>query len=460
MENKITAEGIIHEALHYKEKMYGSDYPVQVFPHQIQDIIYATGECLNYPIDYIAASLCFVLSVGIGNTHVAKLKEGWSERAILYIALIGRPGVNKSHPLSFAFHPLFDHDAKNAVTFKKEIKEYEQLLYLSRREREEQGISELPNEPVLKKFVVSDITPESLAFIHENNKRGICLYTDELASWFKNFNRYTKGSEEQFWLSLYNGKPIILDRRGSKNSVSVKNSFIGVIGTIQHGVLREMAKGERNQNGFLDRILFVLPDNLEKQYWSDQQLSRHVIPTWNNLMQKLINQEYLTDDNGDIIPVELYFQEDARKRLYDWQRENTDQCNQEINETLMGIYSKLEIYAIRFCLILQVARWLCGEASKDSIDLVSVEGAIELVGYYQKTARKVQQIIASSATLEQLPSDKQRLYNALPSDFSTAEGIQVASQFSISADSFKRMLSDFKNGLLDNYKHGRYRKLL
>ncbi|MDH6306850.1 hypothetical protein M2459_002133 [Parabacteroides sp. PF5-5] len=460
MENKITAEGIIHEALHCKGKMYGSDYPVQVFPHQIQDIIYATGECLNYPIDYIAASLCFVLSVGIGNTHVAKLKEGWSERAILYIALIGRPGVNKSHPLSFAFHPLFEHDAKNAVTFKKEIKEYEQLLYLSRKEREEQGISELPNEPVLKKFVVSDITPESLAFIHENNKRGICLYTDELASWFKNFNRYTKGSEEQFWLSLYNGKPIILDRRGSKNSVSVKNSFIGVIGTIQHGVLREMAKGERNQNGFLDRILFVLPNNLEKQYWSEQHLSRHVIPTWNNLMQKLINQEYLTDDNGDIIPVELYFQEDARKRLYDWQRENTDQCNREINETLMGIYSKLEIYAIRFCLILQVARWLCGEASKDSIDLVSVEGAIELVGYYQKTARKVQQIIASSTTLEQLPSDKQRLYNALPSDFSTAEGIQVASLFSISADSFKRMLSDFKDGLLDNYKHGRYRKLL
>ena len=81
-ENKITADGIIYEALHYKEKMFGSDYPVRVFPHQIQDIIYSIGECLNYPIDYIAASLCFVLSVGIGNTHVAKLKEGWTERTI------------------------------------------------------------------------------------------------------------------------------------------------------------------------------------------------------------------------------------------------------------------------------------------------------------------------------------------------------------------------------------------
>ncbi|MDR1091369.1 MAG: DUF3987 domain-containing protein, partial [Prevotella sp.] len=335
MENKITAEGIIHEALHYKGRMYGSNYPVQIFPHQIQDIIYATGDCLNYPIDYIAASLCFVLSMGIGNTHVVKLKEGWTERAILYTALIGRPGVNKSHPLSFTFHPLFEHDTKNAVKFKKEFKEYDQLLSLSKKEREEQGVSEIPPEPILKKFVVSDITPECLAFIHENNKRGICLYTDELASWFKNFNRYTKGSEEQFWLSLYNGKPIILDRRGSKNSVSVKHSFIGVIGTIQHGILKELSKGERNQNGFLDRILFVLPNNLEKQYWNDRQLSpRHVIPTWNNLMQKLIDLEFVTDENGDIIPIELYFEEDAKKRLYDWQRENTDQCNQEINETL------------------------------------------------------------------------------------------------------------------------------
>ena len=72
METKITAEGIIHEALHYKGKMYGSDFPVQVFPHQMQDIVYSTGECLNFPIDYISASLCFVLSVGIGNTQVGR----------------------------------------------------------------------------------------------------------------------------------------------------------------------------------------------------------------------------------------------------------------------------------------------------------------------------------------------------------------------------------------------------
>lgn len=126
----------------------------------------------------------------------------------------------------------------------------------------------------------------------------------------------------------------------------------------------------------------------------------------------------------------------------------------------MGIYSKLEIYTIRFYLILQIARWLCGEAEKISIDRISVEGAIELIKYNQHTARKVQQIIGTTAILEQLTADKQLLYNALPPDFSTAEGIQVAAGFSISADSFKRILSELKEGLPDNYKPGRYRKLL
>ncbi|HZL09716.1 MAG TPA: DUF3987 domain-containing protein [Prolixibacteraceae bacterium] len=460
MDTNITAKGIISEALNYTDQSIGAEFPVHVFPEKVREIISATGECLNFPTDYIASSLCFALSVGIGNTHVAKVKEGWTERAILYLALIGRPGTNKSHPLSFALQPLFEHDAEESVKFKMKYKEYEELLSRSKKELESQGILNFPEEPVLKKFVVSDVTPESLAFIHENNKRGICLYSDELASWFKNFNRYTKGSEEQFWLSLYNGKPIILDRRGAKNSVSVKRSFIGVIGTIQHGVLKELAKGERNQNGFLDRILFVLPKSTEKQYWNHRQLPLNIFPLWHKLMKELINLDYQVDENGDPVSLELPFENTAKEQLYAWQRKNTDLYNSESNEDMLGVYSKLEIYAVRFCLILQMVRWLCREAEKECIDSVSVQGAIELVEYFRKTAHRVQSFIGYTTRLEKLPTDKVKLYHALPCNFSTSEGIKIASDFSISEDGFKRFLSDAKENLLDNYKHGHYRKLI
>ena len=92
-------------------------FPVSVFPKLIREIINETKATLNYPTDFIASAICFTLSVGIGNNFVAKVKEGWNERAILYMAIIGRSGVNKSHPLSFAMQPLFELDIKSSVKY-------------------------------------------------------------------------------------------------------------------------------------------------------------------------------------------------------------------------------------------------------------------------------------------------------------------------------------------------------
>ncbi|WP_270418395.1 DUF3987 domain-containing protein [Bacteroides intestinalis] len=209
-------------------------FPISVFPEPIREIINETRSSLNYPTDFIAFTICFTLSIGIGNKFVAKVKEGWDERAILYMAIIGRSGVNKSHPLSFAMQPLFELDIKSSVKYQKEQKEYEKLLFASKKAKEDKEPKDQVTEPNLKKFIVSDITPERLITIHQDNKRGICLYVNELMSWLKNFNRYNSGSEEQFWLSVFSGKPIILDRQGNKSSAFIRHSFISVIGTIQN----------------------------------------------------------------------------------------------------------------------------------------------------------------------------------------------------------------------------------
>lgn len=134
--------------------------------------------------------------------------------------------------------PCLELDMSSSLKYQKERKEYDRLLFASRKEKGNKEEKELPVEPVLKKFIVSDITPERLITIHQDNKRGICLYVDELMSWLKNFNRYNSGSEEQFWLSVFSGKPIILDRQGNKSSAFIKHSFISVIGTIQKGLLK------------------------------------------------------------------------------------------------------------------------------------------------------------------------------------------------------------------------------
>lgn len=62
---------------------------------------------------------------------------------------------------------------------------------------------------------------------------------------------------------------------------------------------------------------------------------------------------------GILLPEIIPFAEDAKARLYVWQEEHAKLCDTESNETLVGVYCKLEVYVIRFCLIIQIARWVC-----------------------------------------------------------------------------------------------------
>lgn len=460
MENNIRAEDVINKAIAIRDKLSGSDFPLHVLPHKIQEIARVTSECLGFPLDFISASLCFAISVSIGNTHSVKINQGWCERAISFMCLVGPPGSNKSSPLSFAMQPIVDQDFIESRKFKKLYKDYQNIVSLSKKEREEMGVMEIPNEPFQKRYLVSDITPETLSTIHENNKRGLCLYVDELKSWLNNFDRYNTGSALQFWLSAYSGKPIIVDRRNLTSSVSIKNSFIGVIGSIQNTLLKDLSKGEKADNGFLDRILFVVPDNLKKQYWSLQNLPSHITPMWSNIINEILMLEFKMDENNDGVSFEISFDNQAKNKLYEWQRYNTNLCNSELNLKLVSMYSKLEIYLVRFSLIMQIGKFVCKEANKDYIDLKSVESAIELTEYFRKNGQKVHKILNSTSVLEDMPSDKNKLYEALPSDFTTAEGAKIAESLNFSKDSFNRFLNESKHVLLDNYRHGRYKKYI
>ena len=210
--SSINPASIIDEAVDLSMRLTGTDFPVSIFPSKIQRIINEVHECHNYPTDYIAAAILTAIAVGIGNTHLAQIKQGWIESPILYMALIGRPGANKSHPLSFAMKPFLDYDYQQNQVFEKALAKYDELMSMSRKERTESGEEQFPQEPVRKRFLISDVTPEGLSLIHAQNKRGLCLWADELSAWFKNFNRYNNGSEEQFWLSVFSAKTTISDR--------------------------------------------------------------------------------------------------------------------------------------------------------------------------------------------------------------------------------------------------------
>jgi len=428
-------------------------FPVEVFPKPIREIILATNENLNFPIDFTATSLLYAVSVSIGNTHRAEIMRGYEQNAVLYLAIVGRPGTNKTQPLKWALKPIEQRDNLNFDKYTREKQEYDTIAALTQKEREQQGYSE-PIKPIWEQYLVSDFTLEALTNVHSFNKRGLGVNVDELASWFKNFTRYSRGSEQEFWLSVWSGNTIKINRKTS-DPINIPVPFVGVAGTIQPGVLNELAEN-RTQNGFMDRLLFVVPDNLKKDYWNEAELNPLIAENWYTIISSLLDLPIIQDETNNPQPKILRFTPEARQCLFQWQRELTDLSNKPENEATSGIYAKMEMYAVRLALCLEMARFACSKSDKQDIGIEAVDGAVKLVEYFKKNALKVHSIISNASPLDKLPADKQTLYHLLPECFTTSDGVNIAKSLEIAERTFKYFISN--RDLFNNPKRGEYEK--
>ena len=70
--SSINPVSVIDEAIDLSTRLAGTEFPVSIFPTQIQRIIHEVHECHNYPTDYIAAAILTAMAVGIGNTHLTQ----------------------------------------------------------------------------------------------------------------------------------------------------------------------------------------------------------------------------------------------------------------------------------------------------------------------------------------------------------------------------------------------------
>ena len=434
-----------------------NDFPVDVLPARLLRIINEAHATLGFPKDYLAGAMFTAIGAAIGNTHKVEHIPGWKEYAILFVALVGAPGSNKSHPLSFAMQPLIDFDAEQSAIYSEAMKRYNAAMELPPKERVVNGYEQNPTEPIRLRFTMQDVTPEAVHRILSENPRGLCLVSDELAGWFKNFNRYNNGSESEFWMSVFNHKVAMSDRKSSQSGMLIKSPFLCVIGTIQPKVLVELAGNNRNANGFMERILFVMPTEQPKVKWNRDSKTPafDLAGEWKSVLGTLIGIEPKTGANGEIEPEDVPFTADALDRLFSWQNEVTERCNAERSDTLTSIASKLEIYAVRFCLLLSLADWACGSKKKKAIDAATVGRAIRLTEYFRRTASQVQGIVGEEA----MTDVQLAVMSDLPDTFTTAEGVAIAAKNGMKERTFKKFLRDRRGVFFTRDSHGSYSKI-
>jgi hypothetical protein len=99
-----------------------------------------------------------------------------------------------------------------------------------------------PSKPKLQTCYASDTTVESLKLLlsddHNDDPRGILLYFDELAGFTNSLNQYkTGGNDRQFYLSLYDGGFIRVDRKKDGDPSIIRRTGLSICGGIQPHLL-------------------------------------------------------------------------------------------------------------------------------------------------------------------------------------------------------------------------------
>jgi hypothetical protein len=403
----------------------------EVYPALIFLLIDELHKKYGYQEDFMTAAFLIAYAAAIGNSVSIRIKDNFIETPIIFCVLIGNPNTGKSHPLSFAFAPFFKKNQQLLATYKLEKEQY---LENERKKKEDKAnYTPLPI-PVLKLAVMNDYTLESLLQALSNNSRGMLIYADELMGLIKNLNRYNSGSDLEAYLSLWSHKPIIVNRKHA-DPMSIWNPFCCIAGTIQTGIVSDFFGVNQKQNGNEDRWLKVMPDDLTVSEWNDEEIDPESYQKYVDSIETVFNISTETV---------LDFTEEARKRLIEWRNnEHRQQLIEDCSETYAGAHGKMDIYAARFALILQIMYWATGEATNSVVELRAVEGAIKLVNFFKAETEKVHKLVFDD-DIRLLMTNKQKdVYNALPNtDFKTATGIKIASAYQMPERTLKRFLTN------------------
>ena len=424
-------------------------FPIDIFPKAIQEIIIEINSKYLFPIDYLGAGILSASSASIGKSYKLEVKHGWQEKVNLFMVIVGQPGDAKTQALKFCFNPIQIKESQLFSDYENQLIEYEKNNF------ENSDNKNKVKKPILKRYLLSDFTPEALILNHSYNKRGICVYVDELNGWLKNFNRYNSSGEAETYLSLWSGTQITTDRASGK-SLRLDDPCLSVIGSTQISVLKEFGKDGRSTNGFMDRLLFVFPSDEKILRWNFQEVNKVLFNNYTTLIHNLIDMGI---DDPDVSIV-LTIEKEAKQYLFQWQNNRPDKFFFDYERS---VEIKLQQYVLRFALILQLIHSTLENDSVTQVNICSIKGAIQLFDYFYFNAIQVRGEIFKKNYYEALTELQKTILNELPQKFTTAEGLTIACKKvndkpRVSIRQFKTYLKDTK--LFKRLTHGSYEKIL
>ena len=184
--------------------------------------------------------------------------------------------------------------------------------------------------------------------------------------------------------------------------------------------------------------------------WGTDRMPDGIMEHWEHIIRKVVTFDF----KGKEQPIELTFSLEAHRKLCEWKESvNNTIYSATESEAEKAVCGKLEIYLMRFCLIIRIMKNICAGETATMIDAASAEVAIGLVEYFREMENRVIRVSLSGS----LDKRQSELLNALPYDFRTSDAIDIGRTLGMSESTVKRFLKN--SALFRKEEHGRYTKL-
>lgn len=437
-----------------------SKIPLDALPEKMQDMVLALHREENYSIEYTIASLLMAASTAIGNAVSIRIKGGWTSSPMLYLILVGRPGMGKTPPLDFAFRPIQKRDTEQTRKYMKEKETYDAAVDGKRGNKDDN--IDLPPKPVLRRTMISDFTPEAMMHALNDNQRGIVLYVDKIMGMFNSVNQYNRGQLIEQLLTAFSGKPLNILRCNMPVPIHIEQPFINIVGTMQTTRVHELIEKGYKDNGLLDRILFVYPSSQKITDWtvdaeSTSSFGRYSA-WWEGIVNKLQDLPFSIDEiTGNTNQTVLQFSADASRHFIKWRNDAIHAVNAIEDDSLVDSrIMKTPMITARIALVAQLLRWACGDADKDHVDITSVKSAIALSEYFEGCYTSIQRF----PLMDGLEPQKKEFLDNVPQHFTTADAVMAGKEAGLSERTVMYDLVNLANDrIIRKVKRGEYEKL-
>lgn len=382
-----------------------AEWPDRLLPPVLEDYARELAATMACPIDFPAAAMLTIAAAAIGACRAVEYHRAWQEYPRIFLALVSEPGIGKSPAVQRLLKPVSDrqntihagwlarkeHYLGQVLDYEASCKSYA-ARKLKEKMSDDDSPPKTPERPIYEHLYTTNATTEALVPMLVDNPRGFLLYRDEIAGWLEAMNQYKggKGDDRQFWLEVWGGSYVKVDRRGNYNDgpLIADNPFMSILGGIQPSRLNtlEPSKGD----GFVDRILFVYP---RKTPWPERigpPPSEAAEKAWSVTLGQLWKMEYRKVGTANL-PVAVPFDCEGREVADQWYAAHAREVNcGRVLAPLDGVWSKLKSYYFRLCLVIHCLRAACGDlADAAAIDAETAMRAVALMDYLKKHQRKV-----------------------------------------------------------------------